>query len=331
MAIPVVDLAGAAGPDARKIADRIGAACRDVGFFAIVNAGVPRAVEAAAWDAARAFFDLPLADRLAAQVHYPGYPYGYVPYLGEGLAYSRGEATPPDLKESFSCAFVAAAVGPTADPDATFAHCPNLWPSALPGFAAAMEAYYRAMAALAARLMGLFALALDLPHDFFAPAIDRHISALRILNYPEPERTPAPGQIRAGAHTDYGSLTVLRQQAAPGGLQVQGPDGGWLDVPALDDGYVVNLGDLMQRWTNDRWRSTLHRVVNPPPDARGRSRRQSIAFFHQPNWDAEIACLPSCLAPGETPRHPPVRSGPHLMAKYRSTVAFEPAAGARPV
>ena len=168
--------------------------------------------------------------------------------------------------------------------------------------------------------MRIFALALDLPGEFFADKIDHPISALRIMNYPEQAVAPAAGQLRAGAHTDYGSLTILLQEAAPGGLQVRAPDGVWHNVPAVPGTFVVNLGDLMARWTNDRWRSTLHRVVNPPTDAGGSTRRQSIAFFHQPNWDAEIACLPGCLAPGELPKYPPVRSGPHLMSKFRSAV-----------
>lgn len=321
MTIPVIDLAGF-DPDRASVSARlIGDACEQVGFFAITGYGVPGAVMEGAWNAARAFFDRPLAERLAVQVPYPGYPYGYCPFKAETLAYSLGNATPADLKESYSCAFPAAPGGPFADPDEAFAHSPNIWPAQPPGFAAAMRDYYRAMSDLAARLMRLFAVALGLPPDYFAPMIDRHVSGLRILSYPEQAAAPEPGQIRAGAHTDYGSLTILRQEAAPGGLQVQGPGGDWLDVPATPGSLVVNLGDLMQRWTNDRWRSTLHRVVNPPADAHGRSRRQSIAFFHQPNWDATIDCIPSCLAAGEQPRHAPIASGPHLMTKYRSTVA----------
>jgi isopenicillin N synthase-like dioxygenase len=94
--------------------------------------------------------------------------------------------------------------------------------------------------------------------------------------------------------------------------------------------FVVNIGDLMARWTNDRWVSTLHRVVNPPPDARGSTRRQSIAFFHQPNWEAEISCIPTCLAPGEKAKYPSVGSGAHLMGKFHSTVKLGTAAAKGP-
>lgn len=319
MTIPVIDLAGPGAATAAAIGD----ACHRWGFFSIVNPGVPSAVSDAAWNAARAFFDLPLGARMAVATPYPGYPYGYSPFMAEGLAYSLGDETPADLKESYSCGPLDPLDRPFVDPDEAFAYSGNLWPERPAGFRTALEAYYRAMSGLAARLMRLFALALDLAEDFFEPAIDRHVSGLRILNYPEQLVPPVPGQIRAGAHTDYGSLTILRQEAGRSGLQVTGPDGGWIDLPARADAFVVNLGDLMQRWTNDRWRSTLHRVVNPPPSASGSTRRQSIAFFHQPNWDAMVTCLPSCLAPGESPHHPPIASGPHLLQKYQRTVTFE--------
>lgn len=102
-------------------------------------------------------------------------------------------------------------------------------------------------------------------------------------------------------------------------MEILTPDGAWTPVPPIPGAFVINIGDLMAQWTNDRWISTLHRVVNPPPDAGGLERRQSLAFFHQPDWDAEIAALPACVAPGETARHAPVRSGPHLMGKFRAT------------
>ncbi len=103
-------------------------------------------------------------------------------------------------------------------------------------------------------------------------------------------------------------------------MQVLRPDGSWADVPAVPGAFVINLGDAMARWTNDRWVSTMHRVVLPPADAGPAARRQSIAFFHNANWDAVIECLPTCLDPGETPRYPPVAAGPHLMSKFQSTV-----------
>ncbi len=134
---------------------------------------------------------------------------------------------------------------------------------------------------------------------------------------------PLPGQLRAGAHSDYGSLTILLPEAAPGGLEILAPDGAWRPVPAIPGAFIVNIGDLMARWTNDRWVSTVHRVVNPPADALGSVRRQSLAFFHQPNYDALIECIPGCAGPGRPVRHAPITSGNHRLMKV--TKANQPA------
>lgn len=326
MTVPLIDLEPLAGAPAERqaVARAIDDACRDIGFFAVQNHGVPADVADTAWDKARAFFDLALAERQAVAFPYAGYPYGYAAFAGETLSLSLGHEAPPDLKETFSIGPIGARPpGLGDDPDLDFHYAANLWPGALPEMRPAWEAYYRVMGDLAARLMQGFALALDLDTDFFADKIDHHSSALRANHYPEPKAPPRPGQLRAGAHSDYGSLTILRQEAAPGGLEIKGPDGAWHPVPHVADAFVINIGDLMARWTNDRWVSTLHRVVNPPPDATGSTRRQSLAFFHQPNWDAVVECIPTCLALGGTPKYQPVGAGAHLMAKFRSTVGAD--------
>ena len=318
--VPVIAL----DDDPAEVAAAIDHACRTVGFFAVAHHGVDRGVADAAWEAGRAFFALPLADRLEVAMPAPGYPYGYCPLAAETLAHSQGRRTPPDLKETYAIGPVDPPPVPLAamvDPDQRAVYAPNRWPSALGSLRPAWEAYYREMTALAARLMGAFALALGLPAGFFAPFIDRHGSAMRFIRYPPVARPTVPGQLRAGAHTDYGTLTILRQDDAPGGLEVLTATGDWAPVPAVPATYVVNIGDLMARWTNDRWRSTLHRVVLPPVHADGAPERFSFPFFHNANWDAEVACLPTCLPAGTAPRWPPVRAGAHLMAKFRSTVA----------
>lgn len=312
-AIPVVDL------DATGVAARIAQACERTGFLVIVNHGVDQRVIDTAWVAATRFFDLAVADKMAAAMPYPGYPYGYAPLQGERLAASLGADTPPDLKETFSMGPIEApTTRPAAGTAEAFVFESTLWPPALPGLRPAMEAYYTAMAGLVARVMTLFAAALQLPRGFFDARIDRHTSALRLLNYPALTEPARPGQLRAGAHTDYGTVTVLRADDAPGGLEVL-VDDRWTAAPVVDGSFIVNLGDAMARWTNDRWRSTLHRVVGPPAAVAATSRRQSIAFFHNANWDAVIECIPSCLAVGELPRYTPVTAGDHLMSKFRST------------
>ena len=316
LTIPVIDLGEA------QAASRIARACIDTGFLVVTNHGVDHEVIEAAWAAATRFFDLAPADKMAVAMPYPGYPYGYAPLRGERLAASLGADTPPDLKETFSMGPIEVpahvAVGGAADPAEAFVYEPTPWPPAVPEFQPAMESYYTAMAGFAGRIMTVFAEALQLPSDFFDSRIDRHTSALRVLNYPAVTEPPQPGQLRAGAHTDYGTVTVLRADDAPGGLEVLVADR-WTAVPLVSDSLIINLGDAMARWTNDRWRSTLHRVVTPPTNLAATSRRQSIAFFHNANWDAVIECIPSCLAAGETPRYAPVTAGEHLMSKFRST------------
>lgn len=195
----------------------------------------------------------------------------------------------------------------------------NLWPEQPAGLRSAYESYFRVMSALAADLMHLFALALELPEDYFDSSIDRHISRLRVRNYPAPQEAPVPGQLRAGAHSDYGSLTILKTEDRPGGLQVLGKTGEWLDVSHIPGCFIVNIGDMMARWTIDRWVSTLHRVVNPPPDRTAESRRQSLVFFHNPNYDAVVSCLPGCASDTNPPKYPPTTSGGHLREKFLST------------
>lgn len=313
--VPTIDL--------RRPIDEVGreidAACREIGFLQVVGHGLDHDVETRAWHAAHAFFALPDDDKVACAIP-PGDAYGYGPYLVERLAASLGADTPPDLKETFSIGpFVPAPAG-LDDPAAAFVFSPNRWPAALPAMAATFHAYYDALAGLVDRVMRAMAVGLGLSEDWFVPHIDRHTSALRILHYPDLRgQHVEPGQLRAGAHADYGTLTLLRQDDAPGGLQVLDVHGAWHPVPSVPGAYVVNVGDALARWTNDRWRSTVHRVIVPPADAAGSCERFSLAFFHNANWDASLACIPTCVAAGERPRYEPVLAGRHLMDKFRST------------
>lgn len=287
-------------------AARLDRILRETGFLVLTGHGVPESVIAGVWEAAAGFFDSDAATkaRVAAP---PGYPYGWIGPDKEALARSRGEDTPPDLKESFNGGPGHAPDGMT-DPEA-LASCyqPTLWPD-LPGFRAKWEAYYTQMNRLAARIMSAMAEALGMPADHFATFIDAPISALRALHYPRTHGAALAGQQRAGAHTDYGSLTILLPQPRSRGLEVLAPSGAWVEAPTDPGAFIVNIGDLMARWTADRWVSTLHRVVAHPDQP----PRQSLAYFHQPNWDAEIVPLDG----GDS--YPMVRSGPYLMAKFRA-------------
>jgi len=322
-AFPVVSLDKfeTAGSGAKKfLALEVDGICRTTGFLAIADHGVPQEVIDAAWSKAKEFFDQPVEVKQAAKAPYPGYPYGYLGPDSEALAASRGVETPPDLKESFNGGPLSVPPGMTDREALAFCYAETIWPSAPAGFSEAWQAYYAAMEDLAARIMKLFAAALTLPENYFDPMIDHPVSALRALNYPAQTVPPKPGQLRAGAHSDYGSLTILLPQEGSKGLQIQRADGSWLDVPPIPGAFIINIGDLMQRWTNDRWVSTVHRVTNPADVEEAMARRQSFAYFHQPNWFAEIKCLDVCLELGEQPKYEPVLSGPYLRSKFTSTV-----------
>jgi isopenicillin N synthase-like dioxygenase len=156
--------------------------------------------------------------------------------------------------------------------------------------------------------------ALSLPAGHFGGFMRQPTCTTRLLHYPPQPAVVAPGQIGCGAHTDWGALTLLAQDDA-GGLQVQGRDGTWTDVTPIPGAFVVNIGDLMARWTHDRWRSTMHRVVNR---VAGRER-YSIAYFFDLDAEAVILPLPGCVPAGETPRYGPITAGEHLVEMYRRT------------
>jgi isopenicillin N synthase-like dioxygenase len=329
--VPIIDFAAfrrGNTADRRVVARAVDEACRSIGFLVITGHGVPADLIAEVDAASRRFFDLPLATKMAVARPAPDVTRGYIALEGEAVARSRGDATPGDLNESFMIGPVDV---PAGDPYFTAAaagkhFAPNLWPAEPADLKPAYIAYFRAMAVLAADLMRSFALALALAPDFFDDKIDRHISRLRVRNYPAPTRPPEPGQLRAGAHSDYGSLTILRAEDRPGGLQAFDQTAGWLDVPVVPDCFIVNIGDLMAQWTNDAWVSTLHRVVNPPAERAADSRRQSLVFFHNPNYDAPVACLPSCCSADRPPKYLPTTSGAYLRDRFTATqIAMKPA------
>lgn len=300
----MIDLAG---PDVEVVA-LIDQACAGTGFFTIVGHGVAPSIVTAVWDTAAAFFAQPLDAKRRATHADPSHPYGYFPMGGEALARSRGEHTPPDLKESFNLA----PPEHHRDDAGRFGGVARIWPTGIAGFEAAWTEYYDAMALLADQLLGLFARALGVQPEQFHTRTRRHMSALRAVSYPPLASPPQHGQLRAGAHTDYGTLTILQPGEGTGGLEVLTAEGRWLAVGPADGAFVVNLGDIMARWTDDLWCSTLHRVGLPAPGAAAHERRQAVAFFHQPDWDAEIASLSG------RDTYPPIRYGDWLLAKFEA-------------
>jgi isopenicillin N synthase-like dioxygenase len=321
--IPVIDLAPyleGTREGRKKVAAEVNKACEEIGFFLIKGHGVARDIVDRTYSTAEAFFRLPTDDKLPIKIPCVDIARGYTPFKGETLSAGLGKAAPADLKEIIDMGPVDVPGGEYYErPDAKNFFHPNLWPAKPENFKPVMETYYRRMNRLANDLMGIFALALDLPDDFFFDKLDKNMSALRIICYPEQKETPEPGQLRGGAHTDYGTLTILMSDKAAGGLQAQHRDGYWVDVVTEPGTYVINIGDIMQIWTNDRWVSTLHRVVNPPAELADKSRRHSIVFFHQPNYDALIDTLPSCFGAQRPKKYEPLTYKDHWLGKWNAT------------
>ena len=325
--IPILDFAPIRSADrgaCRKLVRGIDEALREIGFFVVTGHGIDRAETEETIEVAKRFFDLPREEK--RKVANRGTPFrGYVGYGDENLSFTEDEPTPPDWKEFYTMGRPDRSDPWIHRPDLAATFKPNVWPVAMPELRAGMERHYRSMEKLTDLVMRGLALALDLDEGFFRDKLDRHDSTFRVANYPHQHRPPAPGQLRAGAHTDYGAITLLAAERAPGGLQVRTRDGTWTDAPVVPEGFVVNIGDLMMTWTNDRWLSNLHRVVNPPPDAAGSTRRLSLVYFANCNPDARIECLPTCAGPGNPPRHPPVVAGEHRRMKIeKSTRRDEP-------
>ena len=301
-------------------------ACREVGFIKIVDHGVPRDVIDACWKATEQFFDeASLSEKLSVPQE-DGYPYGYVGMAGETLVGSLDKdatkATAGDLKELFNICLGS----DTPADDMPAPRWPKLADAAkLAKMKQAFTAYYKALASLTETLYRLCALALGLPQDYFAVKNTQHRNSLRCINYPsqKPPLVPQPGQVRASMHTDYGSLTILRLGGPyPGGLQVMGANGAWIDVTTTEEEncFVINLGDLMARWTNDRWLSTPHQVINPKDAAASVARRMSIAYFCNINMDVEVECIPTCKGQGGA-KYEPIVAGAWLMRKHLQTTS----------
>jgi isopenicillin N synthase-like dioxygenase len=317
--VPVIDIApffAGSAEGKRRVADEIGCACREIGFYVIVGHGVDPELVDKVESVSREFFSLPLEEKMRLHVGKEPGAVGYAAIGDTALAYTRGQVAPPDLNESFQIAKVDADDDPYFQNDAARGLVPkNRWPERPATLKELYIRYYLRMGQLAADLMRLSALALDLPESYFDGKIDRHISRLNVRLYPEQKTAPLPGQLRAAAHSDYGTVTILRPGDTVGGLQVADREGGWHDVPSIPNSFVINQGDLMARWTNDRWLSTLHRVANPPAEAKGGSRRLSVVFFHHPNYDASVSCLPTCVERGCAPTYEPIRVSDYYSMK----------------
>ncbi|MGY2079593.1 isopenicillin N synthase family dioxygenase [Modestobacter sp. SYSU DS0657] len=317
---PYVDPAGS--PESRRAAAQaFDEAASTVGFVQVLGHGVPTDVTDAFADALDAFFGLPLEAKAAYRTP-PEVNRGYSPPKTESLSLSLGLAPSNRMHDFFEAFNVGAAHTDHPGLDLPVADYPeNVWPAEAEGFRAAVERYFAEAGRVARTLTTLFADALDLPARFFEAYTDHSLDVLRMNNYALP-----PGDVTLdgdltgmGEHTDYGIVTVLWADQVKG-LQVLGRDGAWHDVMPADGALLINLGDLMARWTGERWMSTLHRVK--PPIVAGRiERRRSAAFFHDGNIDAVIETLPTCRDAQGRSVYPPITVGEHIRAKLAGSRA----------
>jgi isopenicillin N synthase-like dioxygenase len=298
--IPVIDVGPAfrgeaGGVDA--VAAQVRRASEQVGFFYIAGHGVPDEVIDAAFAASREFHAMPLPGKRALAINENNIGYLAVNESIQGAS-TVHKATRPNFNESFFISHDRAADHPDVVAG-TPLRGRNQWPEGHAPMRAAMVRYLTTLRRVGDRLLPIMARALDVPDDYFAPmfAGEEHIN-LRFLHYP-PQETDDPEQFGQGPHTDNSFLTMLAREDTPG-LAVRLPSGEWLPPPVIDGTFLVNLGNVMKRWSNDRFLSTPHGVVNDS----GRDR-YSIAFFYSPNPDAVIECLPSCTGADNPPRYPP--------------------------
>jgi isopenicillin N synthase-like dioxygenase len=308
-------LRGGSDIEKREVARQIDAACTNIGFFMMTGHGISADLIATARQRTIDFFALPDEEKMKVQRPPAKISRGYNWVGDRSLSYSLGQAAPPDIQEAFafgpdSVAELAARV------DATSArmYAPNIWPDRPADFRKIMLAYYDAMAVLASHVLRAMATALGVNEAYFSDKFDRQASVARLIRYPAVRSPPLPGQLRAGTHTDYGIMTFVRGDDTPGGLQVEHRQGGWIDVHPARNSFVCNIGDLMMRWSNDRWVSTMHRVAVPPPDAVP-TDRISLVFFQNPNPDTVIRCFDSCAGPNRAEKYPPITVAEHYLGK----------------
>ncbi|MEQ1408695.1 2-oxoglutarate and iron-dependent oxygenase domain-containing protein [Neorhizobium sp. Rsf11] len=301
--IPVIDV----GPFIRNevgaadVVKAIEAACRDTGFFLVAGHGVSPQATLRLYSLARAFFDEPQEwKKTIGRGNGVIGGVSFSPIAEEALAATLGLKTPGDYKESLN-------FGENLPGD--------IWPNKPDGLAQAFRDYFKEMEVLSKHLRRIFCQAIGLDQDYFEPSFENHLSALRVINYPEQSEAPLPGQLRAGVHTDYGFMTILRSEASPGGLQVRNRNGEWLDAPSIKGAYVINIADAFMRWTNDEWVSTPHRVANPPTGFKGTARRQSIPFFLNPSKDTVIECLKPFIKGGA--KYEPITYGEYIDLKTK--------------
>ena len=309
--IPIIDVAGlfsGASGDRRAVAREMRVACCDTGFFYVTNHGLDDAFLDGTFAQSKRFFELPLAEKERIDLAKSPISRGYEPIGGQQLDLTASR----DLKESV---YLGVDRGPD-DPlvvAETPNHGPNQWPDGLAGWREYMEDAFGRLSDLSRALSRGLALSLDMPEDHFAAMETDPMSILRLLRYPPHPKDAGPDQFGCGAHTDWGCLTILAQKESEG-LELRNAAGDWILARPIPDTLVINLGDMMARWTNDLYQSTPHRVIN-----KSGGERYSIAFFHDVNYHALVECLPTCQGADSPAKYRPILAGDHIYDMYQKT------------
>ncbi|SEP00625.1 isopenicillin N synthase family dioxygenase [Trujillonella endophytica] len=315
--VPLVDLTDWYTGDRgarRRIAGEVDRALADIGFLLVTGHRLSPGLLDGVRAEARRFFALPAEAKAGYACRVGGR--GWIPPGAESNGASEGLETAPDLKESWT-------FGQDALPDRLAGtgeegwYAPSVWPAEVPGLQAAGRAFGAAADALADTLLAVFAEALALPPDFFTSRCTQAPWTVNLNWYPPRAALAgvADDQFRIGPHSDFGTLTLLDREPGAGGLQVCTPDGEWVDAPFVPGALTVNTGDLLARWTGDRWRSTMHRVL-PPPAAVPTEELLSLVFFHEAEPDVVVETLPTAAA-GPT-GYEPVTAGGFLRSRLAS-------------
>jgi isopenicillin N synthase-like dioxygenase len=297
--VPIIDISPWYAGD-RSVAADVDRALQEWGFFLVTGHGVPADARASVRAAARQFFALPAEVKCKYAVTVGGR--GWLPPGVEANGYAEGTETPPDLKESFA----VGADQPTGDPEVDGYWFPaNVYPDEVPALHAAVVDYLARMRALADELLRVCAAALDVEDDFFTRHTGHATHTMNVNWYPPMTVTGAPqdNQFRIGPHTDFGTVTILDREPGQGGLQVWSPADGWADAPYHPDAFTINTGDLLARWSGDRWKSNRHRVL-PPQAGAPEEDLVSLVYFYEADHDTVVHALQPPV--GRPNDYPPV-------------------------
>ncbi|KAL3461197.1 hypothetical protein BJX64DRAFT_300212 [Aspergillus heterothallicus] len=309
--IPVIDISGYLEHDPAKtkeIITSLHSAFQNPGFLQVTGHAIPASLRSRTLSALSTFFSLPLETKLSVHRNNSPCLRGYEVVGEQTLEAAVGG----DQKEGFM-------IGPERPEHGRFLQGPNQWVAeeVLPGFRRVCMEYFEAVRGLSMQVFRLVALSLGLEEGYFDEFVgsEDSIANCRAHRYPPTTKEMAAKTRGIGAHTDFGALTLLLQDEV-GGLEVYyEPDDTWYPVPYVPDAFVVNIGDMLERWTNNRYKSTRHRVISPVSD----KNRYSIAFFNEGLLDQVITCIPTCVEEGEEPLHEPIKAEQHLRNRYGGT------------